>query len=133
MNDEARAALVERVEHTINSLLYLVAIHGMKALQAPGNRGLIRKESTDIVTRVLLAADRAVPEPDADAVEAAAESAYMADIQDLRESSNMWLPWGQCPNKKRYRDMARAALAAVPTVQDAAGITGAWQEGGEGE
>ena len=50
-----------------------------------------------------------------------AKATYMADIEDLRDESSMWLTWetvvrlsgGQSPVAKRYRRIAAAALAAT--------------------
>lgn len=130
LNDTERAALVDRVEGTINGLLSLVAIHGMKALQAPENRDLIRKESADIVTRLL--ADRAVPEPDADAVEAAAKAMYFTDanpdpvkydrVSAWREEWEKHLAFYQSEGYDPEGFfpafmLARAVLSAVPTEE----------------
>lgn len=121
MNDEQRKALV----HLLQTVMEISYERGQQRsdydLADEAKRLADVIEDDFLIDRLLT--DRAVPEPDA--VERAAET--LCDFHAENEGGWWWCDqnngWDHHAGVGRdyYRAMARAALAAVPTVQSAAG------------
>lgn len=131
MNDEQRAALVEELANTgkmtIASRTFYREIpmnDEYAAVVAQVHDGMYRLDDADILAHPIvqrLISDRTTAaEPDAETVERVARAMYTANLVSPEEPAwdeeDGWVDdYMSLHNKARWRDLARAAIAAMPS------------------